>query len=152
MTHIIHRIGFRAKIENVYRALSTINGLSHWWTRDTSGDSTVGGNLLFRFQSPTGELVGAMRMRVTELKPNESVQWKCLEGPPDWAGTNFTFDLKTEGECTILNFGHRNWQVSNEGTAHCSMKWAVFLLSLKDYIEKGQGHPSPNDLKIDNWN
>jgi hypothetical protein len=32
------------------------------------------------------------------------------------------------------------------------MKWAVFLLSLRDYIETGKGKPSPHDLKIDNWN
>jgi len=32
------------------------------------------------------------------------------------------------------------------------MKWATFLLSLKDFVETGQGKPSPADVKIDNWN
>jgi hypothetical protein len=32
------------------------------------------------------------------------------------------------------------------------MKWATFLLSLRDYVETGKGKPSPHDLKIDNWN
>jgi hypothetical protein len=32
--------------------------------------------------------------------------------------------------------------------AHCSMKWATFMLSLKDLLEKGKGRPSPNDLHI----
>jgi hypothetical protein len=36
--------------------------------------------------------------------------------------------------------------------AHCSMKWATFLLSLRELLETGAGKPSPNDLKIDNWN
>ena len=36
--------------------------------------------------------------------------------------------------------------------AHCSMKWATFLLSLKELVETGRGKPSPEDLKIDNWN
>jgi len=36
--------------------------------------------------------------------------------------------------------------------AHCSMKWATFLLSLKQLMEDGTGMPSPGDLKIDNWN
>ena len=36
--------------------------------------------------------------------------------------------------------------------AHCSMKWAAFLLSLRDWVETGAGQPSPDDLKIDNWN
>ncbi len=29
------------------------------------------------------------------------------------------------------------------------MKWATFLLSLKDYVETGRGRPFPNDLKIE---
>jgi hypothetical protein len=32
------------------------------------------------------------------------------------------------------------------------MKWATFLLSLKELVETGHGKPSPHDLKIDNWN
>jgi hypothetical protein len=32
------------------------------------------------------------------------------------------------------------------------MKWAVFLLSLREYVETGKGKPSPYDVKIDNWN
>jgi hypothetical protein len=32
------------------------------------------------------------------------------------------------------------------------MKWAVFLLSLRDLVERGKGKPAPEDLKIDNWN
>jgi hypothetical protein len=32
------------------------------------------------------------------------------------------------------------------------MKWATFLLSLRKLAETGKGEPSPNDMKIDNWN
>jgi hypothetical protein len=34
---------------------------------------------------------------------------------------------------------------------HCSTKWAVFLLSLKQLVETGTGSPEPNDVKISNW-
>ena len=36
--------------------------------------------------------------------------------------------------------------------AHCSMKWATFLLSLRKLVETGQGAPAPDDLEIGNWN
>jgi hypothetical protein len=49
-------------------------------------------------------------------------------------------------------FGHRNWREAVEFTAHCSMKWATFLLSLRELVETGKGRPSPDDRKIDNWN
>lgn len=39
-----------------------------------------------------------------------------------------------------------------EFTAHCSMKWAIFLLSLKQLAENGSGMPSPDDVKIDDGN
>jgi len=28
------------------------------------------------------------------------------------------------------------------------MKWATFMLSLKNLLETGKGHPAPNDLQI----
>ena len=39
-----------------------------------------------------------------------------------------------------------------EFMAHCSMKWAVFLLGLRELMETGKGKPAPADMKIDNWN
>jgi len=91
-------------------------------------------------------------MKVVALDSNKKVQWKCLEGPPDWIGTDFTFDLSEADGQTILLFGHCNWKEATESLAHCSMKWAIFLLSLKDLVLTGKGKPSPHDIKIDNWN
>jgi hypothetical protein len=53
---------------------------------------------------------------------------------------------------TIVVFGHRNWREPAEFMAHCSMKWAVFLMSLRELLETGTGRPAPGDVKIDNWN
>ena len=43
---------------------------------------------------------------------------------------------------------HSNWADDTDFLAHCSTKWAVFLLSLKDLLEKGKGHPAPEDVPI----
>ena len=91
-------------------------------------------------------------MEVQELIPEKNVRWRCIAGPDEWIGTDITFDLSQADDQTILIFGHRNWKEQVEFMAHCSMKWAVFLLSLRDYVETGKGKPSPNDMKIDNWN
>lgn len=53
---------------------------------------------------------------------------------------------------TLVFFRHRDWRRISELTAHCSTKWAVFLLSLKSLVETGRGQPSPDDIKIDDWN
>lgn len=152
MIDIIHRIGIKSPIGNVYKAISTTKGLANWWTEEVDGDERVGGKIRFRFQTKKGEELGKMVMEVQELNPDKDIRWRCVEGPDEWVGTNITFQLSQQDDQTIIIFGHRNWREAVEFMAHCSMKWAVFLLSLREFLETGKGKPSPNDLKIDNWN
>ena len=152
MANIIHRIGIKSSPKEVYNAISTIKGLAHWWTEDVDGDEQIGGKIVFRFNSLSGEEIGKMVMEVQELNPEKYVRWRCTEGPAEWIGTDVTFELSQQDDQTIIIFGHRNWREEVEFMAHCSMKWAVFLLSLREYVETGKGKPSPHDLKIDNWN
>ena len=90
--------------------------------------------------------------RADELTPDERVRWRVKAGPEEWVGTEVEFSLSRQGDYTIVLFGHRNWREAVEFMAHCSMKWATFLLSLRELVETGRGKPSPDDLKIDNWN
>jgi uncharacterized protein YndB with AHSA1/START domain len=152
MVDIIHRVGIRAPISKVYSALSTIDGLAGWWTRETTGISKIGKMIEFRFRNPTGNVIGEMGMEVVALDPNKRVEWKCKSGPEECIGTYLVFNLTQNGEYTIVLFGHKNWREAVEFTAHCSTKWATFLMSLKDLVETGKGKPSPDDVKIDNWN
>jgi uncharacterized protein YndB with AHSA1/START domain len=151
MIDIIHRIGIRAPVEEVYQAVASLEGVAGWWTRETSGEAGVGGSFTVVFREDTVEK-GRMDLEVLELSPPKAVVWHVTAGPPEWIGTDVTFSFSREGEFTIVQFGHRNWSEPVEFTAHCSMKWATFLLSLRDLVEKGVGSPSPDDLKIDNWN
>jgi uncharacterized protein YndB with AHSA1/START domain len=152
MADIIHRIGIKSSPAQVYKALSTIDGLARWWTTEAEGDGGIGGKIQFTFRSEKGEVKGSMTMEVQELKAPTDVRWRCVDGPAEWIGTEITFQLSEQDNQTIIIFGHRKWKEAIEFMAHCSMKWAVFLLSLRDYIETGKGKPSPHDLKIDNWN
>ena len=152
MADIIHRIAIKAPIARVYTALSTIEGLAGWWTKETYGVSKVGGTIEFRFRSPKGDLLGSMDMEVLTLKSNKQVRWRCKDGPKEWIGTDITFTLVREGNYTVVLFGHKNWRKTVEFMAHCTTKWAIFLMSLKELIETGKGKPSSRDVKIDNWN
>jgi uncharacterized protein YndB with AHSA1/START domain len=151
MIDIIHRIGIRAPVTEVYQAIASVEGVAGWWTRETSGEARVGGRINVCFRD-RGVEKGQMDLEVLNLSPAKEVQWRVTAGPPEWVGTDVTFSLSQEDEYTVLLFGHRNWREAVEFTAHCSMKWATFLLSLRDLIENGEGSPSPDDLKIDNWN
>ena len=152
MVDIIHRVGIKAPPKKVYAAVATVEGVAGWWTQDATGVSDVGRTLTFRFQSPTGEEIGKFDMEVLELIPDKKVRWRVKSGPEEWVGTDIEFSLSQEGDYTVVLFGHRNWREAVEFTAHCSMKWATFMLSLRELVETGKGRPSPIDLKIDNWN
>jgi uncharacterized protein YndB with AHSA1/START domain len=146
MVDILHRVGVKSSsLDDVYGALTTVEGLSAWWTDATRGDTEVGGVLQFRFRQ------GGFDMVVRELEPAKHVLWEVVDGPAEWVGTTVSFDLKQEDDYTIIIFKHEGWREPVEFMHHCSTKWATFLLSLKSLVETGKGAPAPDDLEIDNW-
>lgn len=146
MADILHRVGIKASVDAVYDALTTVDGLAGWWTRDTRGETAPGGVLEFRFGA------GGFDMKVLELDPGKRVLWEVVDGPEEWIGTTVSWELKEEDGHAIVLLGHRDWREPVEFMHHCSTKWAVFLLSLKSLLETGRGTPDPDDIKIDNWN
>lgn len=146
MVDILHRVGIKSSPDQVYRALTTIKGLSDWWTNDTRGDCNVGGVIKFHFGA------GGFDMKVLELHPGQHVLCQVVAGPEEWTGTRVRWELRNENDYTIVLFKHQGWKEPVEFMHHCSTKWAVFLLSLKSLLETGQGAPNPRDVKIDNWN
>ena len=146
MADILHKVGIKSSSpDDVYGALATVEGLSGWWTRDTRGESKVGGVMQFRFGT------GGFDMKVRELGPAKRVLWQVIDGPEEWVGTKISFDLKQNDDWTIVLFKHEVWKEPVEFMHHCSTKWAVFLLSLKSLLETGKGAPWPNEIKLDSW-
>jgi uncharacterized protein YndB with AHSA1/START domain len=146
MVDILHKVGIKSSSPNdVFRALTTVEGLSRWWTAETQGQSTVGGVLQFRFGN------GGFDMKVLELQPAKHVLWQVVDGPEEWLGTKVSFDLRQDGDWTLVFFKHEGWKEPVEFMHHCSTKWAVFLLSLKSLLEAGKGGAWPNEIKLDGW-
>jgi uncharacterized protein YndB with AHSA1/START domain len=137
MPDILHRVGINVKPERVLESLATIDGLRGWWVGEARGDAKPGGTIDFGF----------CRMQVLEAT-KERVRWRCVSGPPEWVGTEVTFDLAWKDGQTFILFKHAAWKEPVEFMHHCSTKWATFLLSLRDLLEKADGHPTPHDVKI----
>lgn len=138
MVDILHRVGIKARPKAVFEALTTVEGLRHWWTTETTGSAKRGGTIDFGF----------CKMKVVELEPNRLVKWRCVRGPDEWLGTEVTFRLKNAGNQTYVLFKHADWKRPVEFMHHCSTKWAVFLLSLKGLLERDEGRPAPYDVKL----
>src|SRR5919112_5519705 len=101
MVDILHRVGVKTSTpEKVYEALTTVEGLAGWWTDDTSGGGDLGSILEFRFP------VGGFDMEVVDLRPPERVVWRVVDGPEEWVGTTVEWNLRQNGDYTVVLFAH----------------------------------------------
>ena len=84
-------------------------------------------------------------------RPSERVAWNVVGGPEEWVGTTIDWQLRQEGDHTIVLFKHQGWKEPVEFMHHCSTKWGSFLMSLKSLVETGEGAPAPRDVPISDW-
>jgi uncharacterized protein YndB with AHSA1/START domain len=135
MTYSIkHLFHINATRQKVFEAISTINGLSNWWTLKTAGSDSVGGIIQFRF----GEM-GGPDMKVTELNPDEKVSWECVASPHGWVGHTFTFMLDENDSKTRVRFSHNGWAEEDDFYAICTFTWGRYMESLRQYCQTGNG-------------
>ncbi|MHC4946613.1 MAG: SRPBCC family protein [Planctomycetota bacterium] len=136
MALLKHLVFIKAPAEKVYRAVTEQEGLASWWTRETTASPEVGTIAEFKFGDRYHN-----KMRIRELRPDEYVEWECLEGDAEWVGTIFTFELEKEGNDTKVRFAQKNWKEASDFYAHCNYFWGLYMKSLKDFCETGKGDP-----------
>lgn len=142
MPDIMHLVRVRASPKRVYQALTTAEGIRGWWTRDAHLDSRIGGAGEFRF-SYKGAFTTTVRIQ--ELKPPTRVVWNTIASfRSEWISTTITFDLRTEGDDTVVSFAHRGFKEADEAYALTTTGWGYYLVSLQQYLETGEGAPSPD--------
>lgn len=137
MSNILFSYSIESSPEAVYQALTEQKHIQGWWTSDTRIEPKEGTEAHFGF----GEK-GAFSFNIATLSPNEAVEWDNPQGPPDWAGTTVRFDLSADENGTQVLFGHRGYATEEGSFAMVSFNWAFFLMSLKAYLETGQGTPA----------
>src|SRR4051812_34344986 len=122
MHDILHLLRIQVSPERVYQALTTAEGIHGWWTREATLDSRIGGTGEFRFYDGKG----ITRVRVETLEPPRRVGWltTSANAPGGWDGTRITFDLRPEGEGTLLSFAQRGFREAGEGYALVNTGWA----------------------------
>ncbi len=146
MVDILHRIAAEgATPEDAYLAVAAPKGIAQWWLHGTRGDDWLGGIVTFSADDES------LQAKLVELSPPHRVDWEFIAGPDEWVGTHITFDIKADGDYAVVLMKHAGWAEPKEFMHHCSTKWGVFMLSLKQLLETGTGTPSPADPHIDNW-
>lgn len=138
MADILHQLTIRVTPTQVYQALTDSKGLSHWWTRYVNATTML--NSIAQFTFDHGKTI--VRMKVIKLIPNRMVVWHCMSGFPEWEDTQISFDLEASRDGTVLHFSHRGWRRTIGSYPKYNFEWAKYLVSLKNYLEKGKGFPA----------
>jgi len=136
MEAIKHTLTIKAPADKVYKALTTQEGLSGWWAKQTVAQPETGFVNTFTFGTTVNE------MKVTRLDAGKRVEWLCIKASEDWVDTIVSFDLEAQDGKTTLRFVHSNWRHANDFFAVCTYHWGLFMTSLKAYCETGTGTPS----------
>jgi uncharacterized protein YndB with AHSA1/START domain len=146
MHDIVHELTIAAAPDAIYAAVTTQAGLASWWTADCTAEPVVDSQATFGFD---GHSV-VFTMRVDLLEPPELVHWECVGGPDEWVGTKIAFriegvdaddDGKNDGS-SIVRFWHGGWEFEDGLLPRCSFEWAMYLDSLRRYVETGTGSPA----------
>jgi len=142
-----------ARPSQVYRALTTPDGLRGWWTQDCDIGTRIGEALTFRFG------LTFKVMQIEDLQPNTSVRWRCIDAhlqlpglklTNEWIGTTIAFELEqTAPRQTRLKVEHIGLVPEFECYDFCTQGWQQFLGSLEAYAVTGTGMPYKNSRLVD---
>lgn len=135
INHIFH---IEASQEHVFDQLTSLKGLSNWWTADTRGNAAHGGEIEFFFNGNP-----MCTMQVVSQESAEKLTWKCTAGHEVWVGTEVTFNLSRNEGKTRIAFAHTGWAKQDDFYAICNFSWGRYLLSLRSLCETGKGEPWP---------
>lgn len=144
MPDILKVVDIQASPEVVFETIGTVAGIRRWWSTDVEGSDTVGGEITIRF----GTDWKVVMQKLDEVA-NQRVTYRITQHDSDeWPDTELHFELSPDGDWTTLKFDHRGWAEATDFFRFCGTKWVVFLLSIKQAAETGQGTPWPDEIQI----
>ena len=132
MAEIKEKFSVAAPVEKVWEAVTTTDGLKSWWSDDSFAEAKLGGKAEFGFFNR--ETV--FTMETTLFDENEFQEWRCLNGPEHWIGTNVCFELEPgDGGTTNVMFEHNNLREEDDEFLRVKETWGKLMVVLKDYLE-----------------
>ena len=137
MKTILHTVHIHASPPTVFEALTTRAGVTGWWTTEADLDPGVGGIIRFEFRGDFNP-----RMEQTRLVDGQLVEWRCVEGHPNWQDNTFEFVIRDADRGTSLRFvQHYAQELDDDTYGTYNFNWGYYLGSLKKLCETGSGTP-----------
>jgi uncharacterized protein YndB with AHSA1/START domain len=133
MAEISHEIRISGKPEQVFEALTTLEGVTSWQTPHAEGTGVVGTEWVFTF---TGRPVFAWEIIASESP--DRVEWRCTQGPGDSVGTTARFAISPAADGrTLLELTHAGWPGTDGNFRKCNTIWGVLLYHIQQFVQTG---------------
>lgn len=133
MATILHDLPIQSSPETVFRAVSSIEGLSNWWIKSGSGTPELGNQYQLDFGPGY-----VWRAQVTEIQISQVFELKLVHADDDWTGTVVRFEIRGNNNTVRLRFEHQGWPAINDHFRTSSYCWAMYLRCLKRYVEMNE--------------
>jgi uncharacterized protein YndB with AHSA1/START domain len=156
VTAIHHEVWINAARKVVFEAVTAKDGLDAWWGAVVTAVPEIGS--VVEFDHGFEDM---LRMRITDLVPDERVVWRCISDFSDpanpaseWLGHQLSFSLRTErrdrigalleplvtgDEFTVLEFRQEGWSSGSRWYPFCNCAWGETLGDgLKNHCEAVQ--------------
>jgi len=135
---IHHVFDIQAPPEAVFTAITTVDGLSSWWTTKVQADSAeIGSLFLFTFRGPFNP-----QLRITEIESPSRVTWEGVRGHDAWGATTIRFQLDRIDAGALVRFWHQMGpDLPDDAVASANFNWGYYLDSLRLLCETGHGKP-----------
>ncbi len=144
MQKTVHFIGAKTSKVQMFRAISTPEGLAAWWASSAQGQVKKGETLQLHFAGLT-----TLKFTYDMIEPDEKLVLTCYDSFKAWDQTQLVWTLEEKEGQVFLTHIHQNIPYGDlESLAYFSTKWTVYLLSLKQYLETGLGTPYPGEAKL----
>lgn len=149
MATIHHQVLIDAPVAKVYEAISTAEGISTWWDKQTPSQTDRG---LVLEHNP-GPEHGVVKLRVVDLVPNKRVEWECISTHPKtspasaWTGTHFIFEIAEPDSIAApganpnqvrpiaLDFSQDGYDERSKFFESNKLAWREVLQNLKQVVE-----------------
>lgn len=143
MADIFHDFPIEAPVSEVFRRISTPEGLDGWWSKSSTGRPGEGAEISLGF-GPGFD----WRAVVSRWVPDAEIEYEMIAAGADWLGTRVGFQLADRDGVTQVRFRHTGWPEANEHYRISCFCWAMYLRILKRWIEHGETVPYEKRLSV----
>ena len=106
MPDIVMSCNMDADAETVWRAITTTDGVTGWFTGHAEIGDGAGGHHLLTFP----EMPAPWDLRVEDSRPARRLTLSVQAGPPEWQATTMTYEIADRaGGGIVLNFDHNDF-------------------------------------------